>query len=99
MKKKSFLAVLALGFLLSGCTLTLGQNPPTNADINSLNVTLSGVLSVGTGPGLYTLKTDVGVTPLHDGALELKNFVGSKVTVTGQYSGTTLYVDKAETIY
>lgn len=97
MTKKTLLtagAIFLSAIFLSGCTVTLGQNAPSNADINNLNVTLVGILSNGSGPGLYNLKTDVGLSELHDGAVELKGYIGNKVTVTGQYSGTTLYVDK-----
>lgn len=97
MTKKSLLVaglIIVSSLMLGGCTVTLGQNAPSNSDLNNLNVTLVGTLTVGTGPGLYTLKTNVGISELHDGAVELKNFVGQKVSVTGQYSGSTLYVDK-----
>jgi len=67
------------------------------------NVTLSGQPAIyrlgyqGGGDGSFSLRKDEGgVVLLHDGNASLDSFVGKKVKVVGQYSGSTLYVDVVE---
>ena len=93
MNKKILLVggVLFAAVLFAGCTLSGSSAPAPSADVNA---TLSGSLSEGAG-GIFLLKTtEKGVVQLHDAGAKLEGFVGKNVSVTGQYSGTTLYVDK-----
>ncbi len=41
----------------------------------------------------HLLKTSTSVVPLSSYSVKLDEYVGKNVEVTGQYSGTTLYVD------
>lgn len=85
--------VLVTSFALSGCTLFSTAETGQQQDIN---VTLSGVLSKGSGE-LFLLKTaDKGIVSLHNAGATLDSYVGKSVTVVGQYSGSTLYVDKVQ---
>lgn len=88
--------ILFLGiFLAGGCVPGGGQT--SEAEVSSVNQTRQGVLSQGVGPGLYVLQVSPGViVELHDGNVSLAEYVGQSVKVTGQFSGTTLYVDEVE---
>ena len=96
-RMQSFAGVLVLGLVLGGCILTGGQNAAT--DVAEINQTRQGVLSQGTGSGLYVLQVSPGVVvELHDGNASLAQYMGQSVKVTGQFSGTTLYVDQVEAL-
>ncbi len=91
---KRIAVLLVSSVLLSACILV-----PQKAKYNPADVTetLVGVVSLGGGESNYSLKKDVGgIVLLHDGNASLGGFVGKKVKVVGQYSGTTLYVDSVE---
>jgi uncharacterized protein (UPF0333 family) len=60
------------------------------------NVTFTGTLSKATDPnGEYThlLNSTAGVKGVNSYSVHLDDYTGKKVTITGQYSGTTLYAD------
>ncbi|OGD79497.1 hypothetical protein A2368_03745 [Candidatus Collierbacteria bacterium RIFOXYB1_FULL_49_13] len=80
--------LLASILALSACT----TGPTPAADTEQPNTTLSGeIVSQG---GVILLRTPNKMVDLHDGAAVVSTLTGKKVTVTGQYSGTTLYVDE-----
>ena len=88
------LVLIFFGLILSGCSLLgiASQSRPVVSE--DINVTKMGTLAKGNN-GIYLLQEGQGKsTQLHDGNATLESYVGKKVTVTGQYSGTTLYVDK-----
>ncbi len=60
----------------------------------STPVSLSGVLQATTGDDYsHALLTGGKLTGVASYSVNLDDYVGQKVEVTGQYSGTTLYAD------
>jgi hypothetical protein len=108
MKKYIFIAVIGLsGFLLAGCTgkKNATQQPATQPAVQqggSQNSTQKVGDTTKTGTittisGRFYL-TEAGQTPkeIDSYAVELSEYVGKTVTVTGQYSGDTLFVGSIE---
>ena len=104
MKKYIFIAVVGLsGFIFAGCTKQKNavQQPATQqgASQNSIqkvgDTTKTGKIT--TISGRFYL-TEAGQTPkeIASDAVELSEYVGKTVTVTGQYSGDTLFVGSIE---
>lgn len=84
--------VLSLGVVFGGCSFVAKQ-----ADVTTETPTksLTGVVSVSNG--VYFLKQDSGVTTTIDSRkIKLADYVGKTVTLTGEFSGSTLFADKAE---
>ncbi len=93
-KSLIFAALIVASLLLGGCTPS-APSPTTNLETESPNVSLTGtVIQAGTKFSL----NQPGKPPveLDSRKITLPNYVGQTVTVTGQYSGTTLFVDKVE---
>ncbi len=82
--KKIFLILLFSVFILSNC----GSTVQTNA-----TVTKTGTLTIKSGEE-YLLKTDDGIVNMTSIKINLDNYMKQKITVTGQFSGSTLYVDE-----
>lgn len=83
----SLLVVFAI--LFGACTAK-----PADIQTENPNVTLTGtVIQAGGG---YSLRGETGTTVLESRQINLGQYAGKPVTVTGQYSGTTLFVDKVE---
>jgi hypothetical protein len=78
------------GVLLGGCSLAV----PTEYDESQVleNTTLSGVLVFESG--VAVLQQGGEITELDSYNVDLQNYNGKTVTVTGQYSGETLFVDE-----
>lgn len=99
------LVMLAAVVLLSGClgqpqtTTPAGEKTPTTktsvpgAEQKSGETTKTGTIS--TAGGKFFL-TEPGQPPreISSYAIKLADYVGKSVTVTGQYSGDTLFVGK-----
>lgn len=97
MIKKKFilpLFILSTSLLLGACSPAT-KTTPTNLETESPNVTLTGSL---TRAGNRFSLTSTGKAPieLDSRRVNLGSYAGKTVTVTGQYSGTTLFVDKIE---
>ncbi len=90
MTKKMLITLSLASSLIFGACIA----KPANITTENPNVTLSGVISqTGTQ---FVLKTDTKIISLDSRQVNLSQSVGKTVTVTGQYSGTTLFVDKVE---
>lgn len=100
MKKLALVAVILVsGFVFAGCgqqqtgTMTQTQQQSTTEKVG--DTTKTGVISFSDGK--YFL-AESGQTPkeIDSYAVDLSAYVGQKVTVTGQYSGDTLFVGSIE---
>ncbi len=82
-------------FLLSGCSAF--QVPPPD-QTQAVNTTLVGTLTkTGT---TFALHIPGGATTGIDSYTQkFDAYVGQKISVTGQYSGTTLFVDTLRVIH
>jgi hypothetical protein len=93
MKKKSItklILILVMVFVFSACGVS-----SEGYDDGEVNKTLKGQLMGQVGS--YVLFTDDGETvSLDSNNFDLSSFVGDDVSVTGQYSGSTLYVDQVK---
>lgn len=87
MKKYLVIATLIISvFGLSACTT---QKTET---IQSATVMKNGTLTVKNGE-VYLLSTDNGIINITSNKVNLNNYLKKNITVTGMYSGDTLYVD------
>lgn len=87
MKKYLIIATLIISvFSLSACG---GQKTET---IQSATTSKSGLLQVKSGE-VYLLSTDNGIINITSTKVNLDNYLKKNITVTGMYSGDTLYVD------
>jgi hypothetical protein len=95
MKKLLLLSFVAVsGFAFAGCGQQQTQQPAAQRGSATEKVgdtTKTGVISFS--DGRYFL-AEAGQTPkeIDSYAVELSEYVGKTVTVTGQYSGDTLFV-------
>ena len=90
MTKKILLAILLISSLTFGACVA----KPASLTTEDPNTNLTGVVTQ-TG-AQFSIKTDTGIVALDSRKLDLSLSVGKTVTVIGQYSGTTLFVDKIE---
>lgn len=97
-KKTAVLVMIFAAFFLAGCFHDKETTEKPKVDTASINVTLQGTLSPANASGEYSLQTTQGLKLLHDGNASLAGYEGQTIRVTGQYSGTTLYVDQVEVI-
>lgn len=92
-KRKTLLlsSLLATSIFFGGCSALVAE--PADTTTESPDVTLTGnLIKAGT---IFSLNI-AGKPPveLDSRRVSLKDYVGKTVTVTGQYSGTTLYVSQ-----
>jgi hypothetical protein len=98
--------VLTAGMVLAGCTSKTSPGPVTapgsttqggamKAEEKKGDTSMTGMISAS---GDNYLITAAGKAPkgLDSYAVDLKQYVGKTVTVTGQFSGDTLFVSKVE---
>lgn len=92
-KRKALLPIILLSFsvLLGGCLIA----KPADVKTESPDVTLSGTIS-RTGPLFFLTTADRGIIQLDSREVDLSGYTNLAVTLTGQYSGTTLFVSKIE---
>ncbi len=84
------IAVLGLGVLLGGCgSLPASQ---TNTVEESPVKTLTGKVVVA--GNVIELNNNGIMTQITSRTIDLTKYIGQTVSVTGQFSGTTLYVDE-----
>jgi hypothetical protein len=89
MKKMIGLALCVVVF--AGCGST-SNSPSAVVQEKAVNTTLSGTISK-TGGKFFIQSTGKPTTELDSYTVKLDQYVGKKMSVTGQYSGTTLFVD------
>lgn len=97
MPKRFLPLILFSSILLAGCFHV--PTPRSATTTQSINETRSGRLNKGVTEGQYILVSGPGQTiELHDGAVQLEPYVGQSIEVTGQFSGSTLYVDEVRVL-
>jgi hypothetical protein len=84
---KRIIVVLLASFMLGACSL--------GGDGAEVVQTLSGQL-LGTGSGYVLMTGDGQTVSLESNVVDLNEYVGGTVSVTGQFSGSTLYVDEVD---
>jgi hypothetical protein len=93
------LLIVGLGLSFAGCNITENVNiKEYEMQGGSIDKSLRGKLGPANESGEYTLSTSEGPKMLHDGKASLAGYEGQNLQVTGQYSGTTLYVDQLQII-
>lgn len=85
--KKIFLILLFSVLVLSSC------GPAMPSEGNDVVVIKTGTLTIKSGEE-YLLSTPEGIVNMTSNKINLDNYLKKKITVTGQFSGSTLYVDK-----
>ncbi len=83
--------ILLSGVLLGGCGPVAET---TEVVVESPTQTFTGTVS-GTGPN-YAITVNGKMTEITSRKVDLSKYVGKTATVTGEFSGTTLYVDEAK---
>ena len=94
MIRKSFKKIIGLvlcGFVISGCSLIAG---PADLDEETPRVVLTGTI-VGVGDK-FTLVGQSENVDLYSRKVDLIDYDGKTVTVEGEYSGSTLFVDQVK---
>ncbi len=88
---KLFVATFFCLFIFSGCTQ---QTVVEQAAVQhkAVDTTLTGTVTK-TGNKYYIQTMGKPITELDSYTVKFDQFVGQKVSVTGQYSGDTLFVD------
>lgn len=85
--RKIFLILIFSVLVLSSCARQLpGEKVETT-------VTKSGNLTMKSGE-IYLLKTDDGIINITSSKVNLDDYIKKNISVTGQFSGSTLYVDE-----
>ncbi|MBW7944432.1 hypothetical protein H3C70_03470 [Patescibacteria group bacterium] len=93
--------VTTAGILLSGCisqsptTSTEEQNPAMTTQKQG-DTTMSGQL-IQLGEKYYLQRTGESQQEVDSYSVDLASYVGQTVTITGQFSGDTLFAGKIET--
>ena len=77
------------GVFLSGC----GPTSTSQEKIANNIVTKTGTLTVKSGDE-YLLSTSEGIVNMTSNKVKLDGYMKKKITVTGMFSGSTLYVDE-----
>lgn len=86
-----FLGLVLSTLLLSGCGTSVKQT--TTEKIQQNTVTKVGIISAKAGDE-YLLSTTDGIYSMASNKVNLDSYIKKKVTVTGMFSGSTLYVDE-----
>lgn len=80
------------GLLLSGCGLVAKP-----ADMVTEQPTKNYTGTISSRNGMFLMSTTDGkMVEMTSKKVDLKLYEGKKITVTGEYSGTTLYVDTVQ---
>lgn len=88
---KKFISLVFLGVMLSGCSLAAQPASMEETPVKIYTGTLSG-----RGGLMYLQTVDGKTVQVTSKKVDLENVQGKEVTVEGQFSGTTLYVDKLQ---
>ena len=81
--KQILMVVVFCSVFLSSC----GSSVKTETTVSK-----TGTLTIKSGEE-YLLKTDDGIVNMTSNKVNLDSYMKKKITVTGQFSGSTLYVD------
>ena len=87
------MGLLVFGLLLGGCSLVA---QPADVQTESPVQTITGkVLVAG---DMVSISSSGKVIEIASRKIDLKTYNGKNVTVSGEYSGTTLYVDQVKEV-
>jgi len=94
-KTKTFVlgAILASSIIFGGCSSFVAK--PASLESESPDVTLTGTLVKAGNKYAIDLPNRSSIE-IDTRQVNFTDFVGKEVTVTGQYSGTTLFVSKIQ---
>lgn len=81
--------LLSSSIFLGGCSLVAKQ-----ADVATETPTTVVTGTLTTAGGLFYVGDGSKTTEVTSRKIDLKQYIGKTVTVTGEFSGTTLYVDE-----
>lgn len=90
--KKIFLGLIIGALFLGGCTAT-EQSKTAEEKIQEKIVSKTGVVTTKIGDE-YLLKTNDEIVNMTSTKVDLDDYLKKEVTVTGMFSGSTLYVDE-----
>ena len=85
------MAVLGFSVALGGCTSLIAK--PADVNTEQPNVTLTGKI-FHDGKNFYLITKGDSIQ-IDSRKVDLKQYLDTNATVVGQYSGNTLFVDKA----
>lgn len=85
--------VLAFSLVFGGCSLA-SSKPTTDVKVESPVVNLTGKVTVS--GETVSISANGKITQIASRKVDLKKLDGQNVTVTGEFSGTTLYVDEVK---
>lgn len=91
---KKIVCMVLTAVVLTGCSKTAVPSTPVVQE-KAVNTTLTGTVTKS-GTKFYIQPTGKPTTELDSYTVKLDQYVGQKVSATGQYSGTTLFVDTVE---
>ena len=94
--KKIFLGLVLTALVLGGCTGG-SKVPSTTEKLEQNVVTRPGTISTKVG-SVYLLSTTDGIVNITSTKVNLDSYLKKSVKVTGMFSGSTLYVDKVESV-
>ncbi len=95
---KNFIVILVILILLGGGGYAgytyLSSQQPVKKPTMTKAVTLTGTLQAGKGDDYdFVILANGKITGVTTYKLKLDQYVGKRVTIEGQYSGTTMYAD------
>lgn len=88
---KKIIVTLVLGLLLGGCGVTTAK--PADQKLQENVVTRTGTIKAKVGEE-YVLATKEGLVNITSNKMKLDDYMKKPITVTGMFSGSTLYVDE-----
>jgi uncharacterized protein YcfL len=95
--KKIIVALVLSTFILSGCgAVQKTANKTAEEKLQESVVIKTGMLTTKSGDE-YLLSTTDGIVNITSNKVNLDSYLKKQITVTGMFSGSTLYVDKIET--
>jgi len=80
------------GLMLSGCESKTANDPKIENSI----VVVSGTLTIKSGDEYLLKISDGGIVNITSSKVDLDSYLKKQITVTGMFSGSTLYVDKIQ---
>ena len=90
MKKIAIFGLLGLGLVMGGC----GQAAPTTETKMTENVVeKTGELKTKVGDE-YVFQSGGELINVTSSKIDLDAYMGKKITISGMYSGSTLYIDE-----
>jgi len=90
-KNTVVVGLIVFGLFLGGCSLVA---QPADVGTESPVENITGIVSAAGGK--FSISAGGKVTEITSRKIDLNQYVGKTVTVTGEFSGTTLYIDEVK---